>query len=370
MTLAPEPLAGRMHLRPGVAPPAAIHSTRPDLLPRLAPGRRAGEMPALLGAVFTLCAAAHRLTAIAAIRAARGEPADDPAAAAQTLRLATAREQILRIGHDWPRLLRQDGRSDEGALLLRTCPLWRDDLPPADRLEALPVWLAHKWLGHTPADWLQRHDADPTGWATRWVEQTVRFGTPGALVRLLHQIGPAARTLATPGRSLRPAASDWALLGQAMADDPAFCAHPHWHGQPADTGPWSRRADVDASTPPLDGTVWLRLVARLVEVLRLGASDGADRLDHGACALGRGAGLAWCETARGLLVHRVQLDADGQRVQAWQVLAPTEWNFHPAGTLAHALAALRDTDPAQRDAAARLLAVAFDPCVEFEVRHA
>ena len=113
MTLAPEPLAGRMHLRPGVAPPAAIHSTRPDLLPRLAPGRRAGEMPALLGAVFTLCAAAHRLTAIAAIRAARGEPADDPAAAAQTLRLATAREQILRIDHDWPRLLRQDGRSDD-----------------------------------------------------------------------------------------------------------------------------------------------------------------------------------------------------------------------------------------------------------------
>ena len=98
-------------------------------------------------------------------------------------------------------------------------------------------------------------------------------------------------------------------------------------------------------------------------------ADGALRLDHGALDLGGGAGLAWCEMARGLLVHRVQLDADGQRVRSWQVLAPTEWNFHPTGTLAHTLATLREDDSGRRDAA-RLLAVAFDPCVEFEVLHA
>ena len=353
MTMTPETLAGRVQLRPGIAPPATIRSSRPDLLSRLAPGRRADEMPGLLGAVFTLCAAAHRLTATAALRAARGESAGDPSTTAQTLRLTTAREQILRISHDWPRLLREDGRGDEGALLLRTCPLWRDDLAPADRLDALPGWIAHKWLGHAPADWLQRHDADPTGWAERWVEQTERFGTPGA--------------------SLQPAGIDWATLGRAMSDEPTFCARPHWRGHAADTGPWSRRADTDAGTAPMHNTVWQRLIARLVEVLRLSLPPhvaGAHPLDHGALDLGGGAGLAWCEMARGLLVHRVQLDADGQRVRAWQVLAPTEWNFHPAGTLAHALATLREDDPGRRDAAARLLAVAFDPCVEFEVLHA
>lgn len=373
MTMTPETLAGRVQLRPGVAPPATIRSSRPDLLSRLAPGRRADEMPGLLGAVFTLCAAAHRLTASAALRAARGEPTGDPSTTAQTLRLTTAREQILRISHDWPRLLREDGREDEGALLLRTCPLWRDDLAPADRLDALPGWIAHKWLGHAPADWLQRHDADPIRWAERWVEQTERFGTPGALVHLLHRVGPLARALATPGTTLQPAGIDWVTLGRAMADEPMFCARPHWHGRAADSGPWSRRADTDAGTAPLHNSVWQRLIARLVEVLRLSLPPhvaGAHRLDHGALDLGGGAGLAWCEMARGLLVHRVQLDADGQRVQAWQVLAPTEWNFHPAGTLAHALATLREDDLGRRDAAARLLAVAFDPCVEFEVLHA
>ena len=36
---------------------------------------------------------------------------------------------------------------------------------------ALPAWLQHKWLGMAPADWLQRHDADPLGWASRWCRQ-------------------------------------------------------------------------------------------------------------------------------------------------------------------------------------------------------
>jgi hypothetical protein len=61
----------------------------------------------------------------------------------------------------------------------------------------------------------------------------------------------------------------------------------------------------------------------------------------------------------------VQLDdgADGPRVADARVLAPTEWNVHPQGHLAQALARLDPTDAA---AAARL-AVAFDPCVAFEV---
>ena len=71
--------------------------------------------------------------------------------------------------------------------------------------------------------------------------------------------------------------------------------------------------------------------------------------------------------ARGLLVHRVQLAPGAADLQApvrdWQVLAPTEWNSHPSGPLAGALRRLAPGDAA---GAARL-AVAFDPCVRFEV---
>jgi hypothetical protein len=45
------------------------------------------------------------------------------------------------------------------------------------------------------------------------------------------------------------------------------------------------------------------------------------------------------------------------------VLAPTEWNFHPQGALALALAARAPQDVG----AAQTLAAAFDPCVECSV---
>ncbi len=62
--------------------------------------------------------------------------------------------------------------------------------------------------------------------------------------------------------------------------------------------------------------------------------------------------------ARGLLLHSVQLDRIAT-VMEYRVLAPTEWNFHPAGSLGQAVASLAPDD---RDSA-RLLAAAFDPCV-------
>lgn len=66
--------------------------------------------------------------------------------------------------------------------------------------------------------------------------------------------------------------------------------------------------------------------------------------------------------ARGLLLHWVQLDAQG-RVADYRVVAPTEWNFHAQGALAQALTALAPQDTASASA----LAAAFDACVECQV---
>jgi Ni,Fe-hydrogenase I large subunit len=67
--------------------------------------------------------------------------------------------------------------------------------------------------------------------------------------------------------------------------------------------------------------------------------------------------------ARGLLLHWVQLDPQG-RVAAYQMLAPTEWNFHPQGSLAQALRQLAPDD----GTSATLLAQAFDACVACQIR--
>ena len=77
-------------------------------------------------------------------------------------------------------------------------------------------------------------------------------------------------------------------------------------------------------------------------------------------------GLAAIECARGRLHHLVGLDGEG-RVERYEILAPTEWNFHLHGPLARALrSATLGGDGGARGAIERLVA-AFDPCVAHRV---
>ncbi|WP_341892089.1 hypothetical protein [Variovorax sp. YR752] len=352
-------LTGSVRLHPGSAGPA-ISGARPLLASRVARGRAAAELPAVLGALFTLCSHAHRSTAHRAVSAALGDPALSTPADRSALRAATARDQILRIAHDWHRLL-PGAPAGEPALTLRSCPLWREDFGAAEQMAALPEWLAHRWLMEPLHSWLAAHEADPPGHVQRWCEQA---DTPPA--RLLRTQRRALQALATPAQPLRlldQPLAQMPRLAQRMAEEPGFCARPDWHGVPAETGPWTR--SVDPLPLPLHNA-WMRLIARLVDVLRLAAPSGRDWLAEGALPLAPGEAIAWTEMARGLLVHWVRLEdsPQGPRVADCRVLAPTEWNFHPQGVLAQTLATLRGEEAIAQAARA---AVAFDPCVEFMV---
>jgi coenzyme F420-reducing hydrogenase alpha subunit len=115
------------------------------------------------------------------------------------------------------------------------------------------------------------------------------------------------------------------------------------------------------------------MTARLVELAvllgQLGAGDAADA-DVVAFALADGEGLAAVQTARGLLLHRARV-RDG-RVADYQIVAPTEWNFHPDGPLARGLAGMAADDGDTLARRARLAVQALDPCVgcTIEVTHA
>ncbi len=87
-------------------------------------------------------------------------------------------------------------------------------------------------------------------------------------------------------------------------------------------------------------------------------------------ATARGEGVAAVQTARGLLLHRARVE-DG-RVTGYQIVAPTEWNFHPAGALTRGLEGMRADDEATLRSDARLVVQGLDPCVacRIEVGHA
>jgi Ni,Fe-hydrogenase I large subunit len=178
----------------------------------------------------------------------------------------------------------------------------------------------------------------------------------------LHPLALLSDDAATQQRQLR-------LLGQAIATDPNFSHNPQWQGACVETGPWTRlrHARHTAATQPI--SAWTRLEARWQDLLDIAAAhalpDNATHdplLSSGALALGDDQTIAWCEMARGLLLHWVQLDNHGAVAQ-YRVIAPTEWNFNPQGALALALSARAPQDVA----AAQTLAAAFDPCVECSV---
>jgi hypothetical protein len=162
------------------------------------------------------------------------------------------------------------------------------------------------------------------------------------------------------------------LARRALAD-PAFCAAPHlaWLA-PAETGALARMAD-----PPMLAA-WIarrgrgagaRLLARLLELAELPQRLRAEPDPTAANPGGPGLALGGkCRHGRrGNLPRPVGPcgAAGGGKVAEYRIVAPTEWNFHPAGPLAQALAGL-GTGPGL-EAAARLVSQSLDPCVAYGV---
>jgi hypothetical protein len=301
-----------------------------------------------------------------------------------------AREHAWRLLLDWPQ---ETGNPPDmaGLLALRRAS-------PERFTEVLERVLRHHLLGEKPEAWLGRDLDGLDAW--RQAGGTL----PARLFGLLGD-GP------DPGFSsaqLLPVLADWdADMAQTLARralaDPTFCAMPDWRGAPAEMG-----AIVRMRNHPMLAA-WIgrrgqglgaRLLARLLELAalpersRLGGTSMArawrvtEPLDvhlvhhsgesrnperttawtpafAGVTSLSsppaEGVGIAGVETSRGLLFHMASL-RDG-RVADYRILAPTEWNFHPAGPLVQALAGL----PAGQGLAAlaRLVGRSLDPCVAF-----
>lgn len=294
-------------------------------------GRPLTEAVALVPRLFSLCGRAQGVAARLAVAAAigGGAPDDMPALTRSVAREAVG-EHLWRLLLDWPPLL---GRVADREGYLR----WRKRLVAARTAED------DKALADDLLDWLAGYalampDAGAGHPATR----------PAPLL---------------PWRS----AAEWA----AFAIDDTFARQPTVQGQPAETGALARQlAHPDVAGYIAAGDrVAARLSARYVELSWLARALADPELLSGwlgAAPAGESTGLARVETARGLLLHLIQVN-DG-RVARYVIVAPTEWNFHPQGAF---VGELVGCSAASREAAASLagrLALALDPCVSYEVR--
>jgi hypothetical protein len=359
-------------LHAGVLHAVALQSTRPQVAERVLTGRPADEAVALVPNLFTVCGRAQALAATLAVQAARGdvaEPAADPVLHAQrlqTLEAEIAHEVLWRVLLDWPRLLHEE---PDAALLARVRGALDGQTRGGDRT-ALREAVEHAVFDGAAMAWWE-HEHVPA--FEIWIAQahTVAARVLAAVQRDGGHHGAPRSVAAVPLLPAPPAASDLHSIATAMQADSRYAQQPELDGRPAETGAVARLAAhplVSALQRAFGRSSLTRLAARLTELARIACGAPAAQPLFGQLALATGRGLGWVETARGLLVHLVQLDGSGQRVDGWRIVAPTEWNFHPRGALVEGLRGAHVASESDALTRAQWLVQALDPCVQYSLR--
>ncbi len=335
----------------------AIDSTRPHVADRLLAGKPVDEALALVPRLFSICGRAQGIAAQLAAEAARGADDGTPVAErTRALEAEIAQEYLWRALIDWPQSV---DREPETEALAAVRSAFAGDGPASAR--AVREVIETRILGGDADDWLASHVPAFEMWIAR---------APTAAAQLAAEVqrdGPRHGASATP---LLPAlnAANAARLVAALEADSDFERLPQIDGRPAETGAVARMHAVPlvaALAAAYGRSILVRLVARLAELARLasGRVSALPLLGRWRCAPGRG--LGWVETARGLLVHLIELDGD--RVKRYRIVAPTEWNFHPRGAFAAGLAGAYAASEIELRRRTHWLAQALDPCVAYRV---
>lgn len=371
-----------------------IHSSRPLAASQVFVGKTPEQLLSLLPMFYTICGNGQAFAALLALRQALGL-APDPAAdtARQMLvELETLREHCWRILLDWPALaaLESDKRQmvpfmrlqkefhlalfgEQQAFQFNSAAIV-NEARLVKQIDALDVLLDQgvfggrlsEWRGLQSEvqllDWLQSNESLTANllkslYARHWCD----IGC-NDIGRLPNKLDPDELKRRLP-------------IGRRAAE---FIQAPEWQGVCYETTVLNRQQDqalVADYLATYGNGLLTRLVARLHEVAstamilkqtmiqwQQGIAQSPLKAETAAP---EGYGLAQIQAARGLLIHRLQLKRG--RVLNYGIVAPTEWNFHPAGVVAAGLKQLRADNLAELRSQADFWINAVDPCVRYEL---
>ncbi len=158
------------------------------------------------------------------------------------------------------------------------------------------------------------------------------------------------------------------IFEQLLNAKSSLVQQPSWYGIALENAPLGRLAwqgDAIASVHP----VWLRILAKLVDLAQLTQAFLSDGMEKEAsaimgCDVRDDLAVSWVETARGRLFHAARCNEAGIALD-YAIIAPTEWNFHPQGIVANWLSAWQGSamdEQAFRSQALNLMQI-MDPCV-------
>ena len=362
-----------------------IESSRPVHASRVLEGKSIEAGLKILPMLFSICGTAQACAGVRSCEQALGVKAAQPVERVRDalVRMETLREHLWRILLDWPGFLGEapaQGGMSEMLVLLRDYrqaimaesdpfrlvmagPLTGSSrthvMVPVELIQGVGLTLESSVFGMPPESWLdikqpqmlEEWAASGVTLAARMVDHVIRSGWSG--------LG-GCEMKALPGL-------DPDLLHNLLHEN-AFVERPQWLGECRETSCLTR---VDSpllqqlSLQYRNGLL-VRLVARLTEIAQLAGKllTGVGDEAGGESVAKQNPGIGQVAAARGQLLHRVQVE--GEAIVRYQILAPTEWNFHSQGVVAKALARLSG-EAETIEQQARLLINAIDPCVGYEL---
>jgi len=343
-----------------------VRSSRPTELTRLLEGKSPNEVVQRVPLLFSLCSCAQTIAALTAIESAQGKPCDAKVLQARKLLLLaeTTKELGLRLGRDW---LGSANLLHLPALLnwfadFRTQLAWCLQLNPCVSEKRFP---------------LPRFISELEGMLKRITgPDELQFKEAVYAQSQTHPIGKAVADLSDKydGISLGPAcpemdlSSDY-LDGQLNQKGQSFCALPQGEGGCFETSIWTRnckRSMIKESGLLTINPIAQRFLALLLELKAM--PHRLLQVDDELLIKSDKPGFAWIEAARGALIHRVSISRHNgdEQIDQYRIIAPTEWNFHPQGTLVSMLEGVRVPEDKAADLVGKLI-LSVDPCVAYEV---
>jgi len=368
-----------------------IQSSRPLQAVRIFQGKAVAEVLQTLPLLYHVCGVAQASAAVTACEQAMAIPVSEATVAAREMLvwMETAREHMWRIIIDWSDRLGEEKNTTRIAQLQQYLPELRKALfadgngfyvgaevnvnigTVQSVIQGLKQLLEDVVFAVPVEQWLECHDQH--GLDT-WLSNNNTLAK-----RMLRQFSTSDRNAHTRHETsclpMLDEASLHLLLTQVDADE--FVARPNWQGQACETSAFCRQQYQPLLVTLLTtnpNPLMTRMLARLTELARI--PNNLERLltqvltsppIHNSDRKKRdtGIGLGQVEAARGRLVHRLELT--NGLIKRYQILAPTEWNFHPQGVAAQLIMTLPVDDEVIFKQHADLLINTIDPCVRYEM---
>lgn len=352
----------------GVIQRVELQSSRPQGLGRLLQQKPLMQSLTMVPLIYSLCSIAQTVAALRAAESALGLAVEPQAQQARNILLQAekARELGIRLAHYWL------NNSDQVLLLMQWFTAVNNELKWALQLNPQPVGEHDRGLVAAEL----KDVLTPLVGTIEELERSI-VGEPiessvGYQLRDL-QKGFGDIHLSSGAKPLEhKVLTDLNRINRALVKKQAaeFSALPALDGECFETSSWSRNQDSElVMRGRVAGLnqISLRFVAMLVEMQTIPQRIALEKPDSTAFSEFEGLGVV--AAARGLLIHRIVLDGSSMancKVKGYSIVAPTEWNFHPSGTLVKMLEGVKVERERLHSLVEKLIAL-IDPCVAWEI---